>query len=89
MDKEQPLNVPFKARINASRCILVAGKGAISVEFGGARMPFSIPYGMIRCMQNHGNVVLINLQKEDRLVAYEIATPNAGKVFRAILDRVG
>ena len=79
--------MPFKAKIGGNPCLAIIDNNSISVKYEKYQKSFEIPHNSIRCIQQYRNVVLINAQKNDKLVVYVIDSPAAKKIFKKITEK--
>ena len=79
-------DAPFKARINGMPCVVVMRRGNMLASFEMQDSSLGIPYSDIRCVQYLKGHVLLNAEKDGRLVAYVISSPMARKIHNILLE---
>ena len=79
-------DTPFKAKINGMPCVVVVRRGSMLASFEMRDRSLDIPYRDIRCVQYLKGHVLLNAEKDSRLVAYVISSPVARKIHNVLLE---
>lgn len=80
--------VPFKGKMNGIRCVIVAKSDFILVDFTEYKKTVEIPYEVIRCIQQWNSMIMINSEKNGKMMAYMISSRSSKKLFECVTKKI-